>query len=191
MPTLTTPAVIGLVLALFIAGFFGYLATRAWRKFYQSPRMVLARIGQRRLSDLVIPDGMDGEIHVDHLLLTPHGILVLELRNASGALFAGENMDEWRVIDQPRRYSFRNPLPGLEARVHAVETISGEVPVFGRVAIAGQVKFTGGRPPRVAMLAEVAEEFSPRRSRKEKAKIPDEYLQVWERLRQAVKPAAT
>ena len=190
MPTLTTPAVTGLVLALLLAGFFGYLATRAWRKFYQSPRMVLARIGQRRLSDLVIPDGMDGEIHVDHLLLTPHGILVLELRNASGALFAGENMDEWRVIDQPRRYSFRNPLPGLEARVHAVETISGEVPVIGRVAIAGQVKFAGGRPPGVAMLAEVAEEFSPRRSRKEKANIPQDYLQAWERLRQTVKPAA-
>ena len=57
MPTLTTPAVTGLVLALLLAGLFGYLATRAWRKFYQSPRMILARLGQRRLSDLVIPDG--------------------------------------------------------------------------------------------------------------------------------------
>ena len=191
MPTLTTPAVTGLVLALLLAGLNGYLATRAWRKFYQSPRMILARLGQRRLSDLVIPDGIDGEIHVDHLLLTPHGILVLELRNASGALFAGENMDEWRVIDQPRRYSFRNPLPGLEARVHAVESISGKVPVVGRVAIAGEVKFTGGRPPGVATLAEVAAEFSVRRTTKEKVKLPEEYLQAWERVKRAVKPSAT
>jgi hypothetical protein len=191
MPTLTTPAVIGLVLALLFAGLLGYLTIRAWRKIYHSPRMVLGRLGQRRLSDLVLPDGMEGEIHVDHLLLTPHGILVLELRNASGALFAGENLDEWRVIDQPRRYSFRNPLPGLEARIHAVEVMSGKVPVLGRVAIVGDVQFTGGRLPRVATLAEVAEEFQAGRGRKERKSTPEEYLEAWERIRHSVRPATT
>ncbi|KPK60166.1 MAG: hypothetical protein AMJ59_07730 [Gammaproteobacteria bacterium SG8_31] len=190
MPTLTTPAVITLILAISLAGVLGYLAVVLWRKVYHSTRMVLGRLGRHRLSDLVLPDGMDGEIHVDHLFLTTRGILVLELRNASGAVFAGENLDEWRVIDRARRYSFRNPLPGLEARVHAVETLAGTVPVLGRVAIVGEVTFAGGCPRSVATLAEVAEEFNTKRKTAEATTLSDDYMEAWKRIREAIRQAS-
>jgi len=159
MPDLTTAELIGLGLAIVAAGLVGYAVVKAWRKFRHSPRMVLRRIGHRKLADLILPDGMDGEIHVDHLVLTDRGLLVLELRNASGALFGAESMDEWRVIDGVRRFTFRNPLPALEARIHSVQLLAGEVPVEGRVAFIGDLVFAAGRPPGVATLVEVATEF--------------------------------
>lgn len=185
MPTLTTPAVITLVLAVVLAGLLGYLCVVLWRRVYNSPRMVLGRLGRRSLSDRILPDGMDGEIHVDHLFLTRAGILVLELRNASGAVFAGENLDEWRVIDRARRYSFRNPLPGLEARVHAVEVLAGDVPVLGRVAVVGEVTFAGGCPPGVATLIQVAQEFHDGN----KSDLPEAHLEAWRQIEQAAQPA--
>lgn len=185
MPTLTTPAVIFLVLAVVLAGLLGYLCVVLWRRVYNSPRMVLGRLGQRRLSDRILPDGMDGEIHVDHLFLTGVGILVLELRNASGAVFAGENLDEWRVIDRARRYSFRNPLPGLKARVHAVEVLAGDVPVVGRVAVVGEVTFAGGCPTGVATLTQVAQEFQAGK----RSDLPEAHLEAWGQIEKAAQPA--
>ena len=68
----------------------------------------------------------DGEIHLDHLLLTPRGLVVIDLRNAHGAVFGGEQMDDWTVMSATRRYTFRNPLGALAARVHAVRRLAGQ-----------------------------------------------------------------
>ena len=76
MAELTTPALIALALALVTSGLLGYGVVVAWRRFNRSPRVVLRRIAHRRLADLVLPDGMDGEIHVDHLVQTGRGLLV-------------------------------------------------------------------------------------------------------------------
>lgn len=169
-----------------------------WRRFYGSTWMVLRRISKERLADVVIPDGVDGEIHLDHLLLTPKGLLVLELRNASGALFAGERLDEWRVMDGRRRFTFRNPLPPLEARVRSVDLLAAGVPVIGRVAIVGEVSFAGGRPDHVTTIAELACEFTEAAEPAEPEAFPEEgagesgtltIADAWQRVVAAAKPA--
>ncbi len=189
MPDLTTPTLIVLALALAAAGLLGYGAIVGWRRIYHSPRMVFRRIGHRKLADLVIPDGMDGEIHVDHLVLTDQGLLVLELRNASGALFGAESLDEWRVIDGVRRFTFRNPLPALEARVHSVQLLAGDVPVEGRVAFVGEIVFAAGRPPGVATLAEVAAEFHRQPRADGRPAAYEAWMEAWNRIREAAQPA--
>lgn len=191
MPDLTTAELTGLGLAIVAAGLLGYGFVRIWRSFRRSPRMVFRRIGHRKLADLIIPDGMDGEIHVDHLVLTDRGLLVLELRNASGALFGAESMDEWRVIDGVRRFTFRNPLPGLEARVDSVRLLAGEVPVEGRVAFVGDLVFAAGRPPGVATLEEVAMEFQrvPHALDDDSHKY-EVWLGAWNRISETARAAA-
>lgn len=160
MTEVSTSDLIGIAALVGVGALLAWCAWAAWRRFYGSTRMVLRRIGRERLTDVVIPDGVDGEIHLEHLVLTARGILVLELRNASGALFAGERLDEWRVIDGARRFTFRNPLPPLEARVRSVDLLADGAPVLGRVAIVGQVSFAGGRPEGVTTLSELADEFT-------------------------------
>ncbi len=190
MSNLTTPNLIVIALIVIAGGllFFGVLLV--WRKLNRSPRMVFRRIGHRRLANLVLPDGMDGEIHVDHLFLTDRGLLVLELRNASGALFGAESMDEWRVIDGVRRFTFRNPLPGLEARIHSVQLIAGDIPVEGRVAVIGTVVFAAGRPPGVATLAEVAEEFQRAPKDEGAAAVSEDWLGAWQRIAEVARVPA-
>ncbi len=160
MTDISTSNLIGIATLAVVGALLAWGAWAAWRRFYGSTWMVLRRIGRERLTDVVIPDGVDGEIHLEHLVLTDRGILVLELRNAAGALFAGERLDEWRVIDGARRFTFRNPLPPLEARVRSVALLADGAPVVGRVAIIGQVSFAGGRPDRVTTLSELADEFT-------------------------------
>ena len=136
-----------------------WLAVRAWRRHRAGPKQVFRRISAAQLVDVLIPDGLDGEIHLDHLLLTGSGILVVDLRNASGAVFGGEQMDDWTVLSSERRYTFRNPLGALEARVHAVRRLADKVPVMGRVVFVGDVEFAGGQVPGAVTLAELESEF--------------------------------
>lgn len=191
MPDLTTVELIGIGLAVVAVGLLGYGAVAIWRRVRRSPRMVFRRIGHRNLADLILPDGMDGEIHVDHLVLTDRGLLVLELRNASGALFGAESMDEWRVIDGVRRFTFRNPLPALEARVHSVRLLAGEVPVEGRVAFIGELVFAAGRPPGVTTLVEVANEFQRTPHALDgNPETREAWFSVWKRISETARPGA-
>lgn len=191
MPDLTTAELIGLGLAIVAVGLLGYGVVAVWRRVRRSPRMVFRRIGHRKLTDLILPDGMDGEIHVDHLVLTDRGLLVLELRNASGALFGAESMNEWRVIDGVRRFTFRNPLPALEARVHSVQLLAGDVPVEGRVAFIGEIVFAAGRPPGVTTLAEIATEFQRAPHAADgNSQTREAWLSAWKRISEAARTEA-
>lgn len=145
--------------ALVALGLIVWLALRRWRRFRAGPRQVFKRISAAQLADVLIPDGLDGEIHLEHLLLTPRGILVLDLRNATGAVFGGEQMDDWTVLSAHRRYTFRNPMGALVARVQAVRRLAGQVPVTGRVVIVGDVEFPGGRIPGTVTLEDLEDEF--------------------------------
>ena len=76
----------------------------------------LERIAFEAAHQVLVPDGMGGHIHVDHLLLTPRGFLVLDTRRVAGLIFGGDQMSEWTVMARGRRYTFDNPQPALYDR---------------------------------------------------------------------------
>lgn len=142
------------------AGLITWAAVSYSRRQQFGPRQVMKRISAAQLVDVLIPDGLDGEIHLDHLLLTTRGLVVIDLRNVHGAVFGGEQMDDWTVLSAARRYTFRNPLGALAARVHAIRRLAGQVPVTGRVVlVGGKVEFPGGRIPGVITLSDLEQEF--------------------------------
>lgn len=122
---------------------------------------VIRSIASEYTSELVIPDGMDGEIQLQHVLLTPKGILVMDLKQADGAVFAGEKLDEWTVMDGSKRFKFKSPLAALRARTAAVRAVAKDVPVQGRIVFEGRPEFVGGRPQQVCTLQELEQEFAP------------------------------
>src|SRR5690606_27488112 len=93
-----------LAVLLLVVGLVVFLRRR------QSLEVLLGRIAWRQLADVVIPDDVDGEIHLDLALLTARGILVLEVRRAAGTLFWGEQLERWTVLDGARRKVIDNPL---------------------------------------------------------------------------------
>jgi len=179
----------GAALLAFGAGaYFGYgvYQRRARRK---SLIARLNRIAYQAAHQVLVPDGMGGYIHVDHLLLTPRGILVLDTRRVAGLIFGGDQMSEWTVMARGRRYTFDNPQPALYDRVAAVKAVVGEFPVEGRLVFSNHGKFTKGMPKYVVMLDGIEVEFpvvdgnltSP-------AALPDS-AEVWTRLTAQLKPS--
>jgi hypothetical protein len=109
--------------------------------------------------DVLVPDGSGGHLHVDFLLLTGRGILVVDFRDVEGVVFGGEHMREWALMNGHRRTTFLNPLEALYDRVAAVRALAGDVPVDGRIVFTERAQFPKGRPPRVLRLASLEAEY--------------------------------
>ncbi|NGP54750.1 nuclease-related domain-containing protein [Thioalkalivibrio sp. XN8] len=166
------------------------LATAAvagwWYRRRDTLDRLLGKIAWARLVDVVVPDDVDGEIHLDLALLTPKGILVLEVRRGAGTLFWGEQLDYWTLLDGRRRDRIRNPLPGLRARRHAVHALAPRVPVSGRVLLLGPVEISGAGPPGVMTPEALAAEFA----RPPGAKVPPELGEAWAAVSAQARPLA-
>ncbi len=119
----------------------------------------LERVAFEAAHQVLVPDGMGGFIHIDHLLLTPRGVLVLDTRRVAGLIFGGDQMSDWTVMGRGRRYTFDNPQPALYDRIAAVKALVGDVPVEGRLLFSNVGKFTKGIPKWVLMLDGIEVEF--------------------------------
>ena len=82
------PVLIGVIAAAILL--LACLFWLAWRRSRRSTiRKSLAAIAIAQIDDVVVPDGMDGEIHIEHLLLTRNGVLVLNVAVAFAKLGYG------------------------------------------------------------------------------------------------------
>ena len=147
--------------AAIVLGTMLYLAYGAYTRRSRRKGLLarLERIGYQAAHQVLVPDGMGGYIHIDHLLLTPRGVLVLDTRRVAGLIFGGDQMSDWTVMGRGRRFTFDNPQPALYDRIAAVKALVGEVPVEGRLLFSNIGKFTKGRPKHVVMLDGIEVEF--------------------------------
>lgn len=143
-----------------------------------------------RLEDVWLPDGMGGHIHVEHLLLTARGILVINVKRYEGTVFASDRMNEWTVMGKQGRFAFPNPQGALYDRVAAVRQLIRDVQVTGIILFPSTADFSKGRPKDVILTAELVEQYrKPERSDVER--LTDAYAPHWERIREASQPADT
>jgi hypothetical protein len=158
-----------------------------WRSRRDSEAQQLERlfreIAVKQLTGVVVPDGDGGEIHLDQVLLTLRGIVVVHIKRVRGAVFGSDRMDDWTVIDGERRHTFPNPQGPLYDRVAAVKRISREVPVEGAILFTPGATFTGGVPRHVATLAEFRERYGSANGPGEDL---EDYLPAWQKLCDAV-----
>ncbi len=151
-------------------------------------RRTIAAISTEMLRDVVIPDGTGGQIHLDFLLLTRNGLLVLDLKDVPGSIFGSNRMEEWTVIDGSHRFTFPNPQGALYDRVAAVKALAQDVPVDGRVVFSPRGEFAKGIPDKVTTLPELAETYH-KPSREETRAVMDAFYPHWEKVRRAATPA--
>jgi hypothetical protein len=180
---------LGAVLLLLLAlGFFGLRAyqRRARRK---SLLARLERVALAAAHKVLVPDGMGGFIHIDHILLTPRGILVLDTRRVTGLIFGGDQMSDWTVMGRGHRYTFDNPQPALYDRIAAVKAVVGDVPVEGRLLFSNVGKFTKGIPKWVVMLDGIEVEFPVVDRGSPVAANSDQYVDAWSRLVAQLRPS--
>lgn len=147
-------------------------------------RMTLRHVAERLLRDVLLPDGVGGQVGVDALLLRDLRLYVLGILRAEGAIFAGDKMDRWTVIGKQQRFGFSNPLHRLQDQVFALRALVPEFPLEPRVVFAGHGHFPKGRPEGVQLLEEFAQPMR-RHGKHKPAALPANMEAAWTRLREA------
>lgn len=175
------------VVAVAFGVLLGVVATLGWRWYQQyrgrqRRRQRIEAIAVGYLRDVAVPDGSGGLLHVDYLLLTPRGLLVLEVRDVAGNVFGSDAMLEWTVMHAGRRHTFANPQGGLYDRLAALRQLAGEVPVDGRIVFGPGAVFPKGLPRLTLREVALDAEF-PLGERARAAQLAAPWLPVWEKLR--------
>jgi hypothetical protein len=162
------------------------LAWFVYRRRYSGNRLkkVLSEISHDRIDGLVLPNGDDGEIQIDHLVLTSQGLLIVDIKDAIGIVFGSDKMQEWTVISEERRYTFPNPQEALYDRIAAVRHIVRQVPVAGRILFLDGAEFTKGVPSLVINLDQLLAEFGEPDKNAAKFKI-EAFKPHWDLIRKA------
>ena len=147
-------------------------------------RRVLDDISYDRVDGILIPNGDDGEIQIDHLLLTSRGLLIVDIKDVAGAVFGSDKMEQWTVIGSTQRFTFSNPQPALYDRIAAVRHIVRQVPVEGRLVFLDGAEFTKGVPQFVSNLDQLQADFGEPDKAAGKFKI-EAFKPHWDLIRKA------
>ncbi|MEO0346116.1 MAG: nuclease-related domain-containing protein [Pseudomonadota bacterium] len=143
----------------------------------------LADVCHDQLTDVVLPKADDGAIHIDHILLTERGIVVVDSREIKGIVFGSDRMHDWTVMDGGRRYTIGNPQADLYDRVAAVKLVVTDVPVEGRIVFGSGADFSKGKPSHVLTEAELVASLPRVAGRSTQTRKAFEL--EWQKLREA------
>ena len=174
-----TPAWLLAAVLVLLIGWFIYRRKHAGDRL----KKILDEISYDRIEGLVLPNSDEGEIQIDSLLLTSQGLLILHIKDAPGAVFGSDKMQDWTVISEDRRYTFSNPQPALYDRIAAVRNVVRQVPVAGRVLFLDGAEFKKGVPSMVCDLDELLAEFGEEDKAAAQRKV-EAFKPHWELLRQ-------
>jgi len=86
------------------------------------------------INDLIL--GQSGETtQIDHIVINPRGIFVIETKNYSGKIYGSESQYEWtQVLAYGNvKNKLYNPLKQNATHVHHVKKIVGKLPVYSLV----------------------------------------------------------
>lgn len=94
----------------------------------------------------------DGTTQIDHLIISPYGVFVIETKNMKGWIFGSPNQAQW--MQQIFRYKqkFQNPLRQNHKHVAAVRELLclGPHQVHSVVVFVGDCTFKNSMPAKVA-----------------------------------------
>src|SRR5208282_6785135 len=130
-----------LAAAAALAGLFMLWRWERRRRARAARAAAVTRCGVEFLRDVLVPDGQGSALHVDFLLLTGRGVVVIDLRDVAGNIFGGDQMSDWTVMQRAHRFTFVNPQPGLYDRIAAVRALAPELPVEGRIVFTPRGRF--------------------------------------------------
>jgi hypothetical protein len=180
--------VIAVVLAVITIVAFMLWRWQMGRRMRAARALAVTSCGFEYLRDVLVPDGQDASLHVDFLLLTARGVVVVDLRDIAGNIFGGDQMTKWTVMHRAQRYTFVNPQTGLYDRIAAVRALAHELPVEGRVVFTNRGRFPKGLPRHTLMLDSLPSEF-PASDREAMRALLARWMPAWEAIKKAVRPS--
>lgn len=151
----------GLIIVLLFGNkpkFLGAMAERSLHKLLlkQLP------ISYQHYRNLVLQTAQGDLTEVDHLIVSPFGIFVLEVKNYQGWIFGNEKQPEWTVQHYRRKHRFMNPLrqnyKHTEAVKHALGLTADDASkVHSLVVFSSRAEFKTPMPANVLHIAQAAD----------------------------------
>ena len=181
---------IAIAIGVVVVAFLGVFGGRLWMLRRRDARRV-ARVTSGAadyLRNVLVPDGNGGDYHLDFVLLTSRGVVIIDMRDIIGNVFGGDQMTDWTLIEGARRTTFVNPQSGLYDRIASVKAIAVDTPVEGRIVFTRRAKFPKGLPRFTVMLESVAAEF-PQLGAAELEIAVSRYRPGWARIKEVCKPS--
>jgi hypothetical protein len=152
-------------LALVAGVLIGLGIALGWR-WYQRRRReralhaTVTSIAVDHLKDVLLPDGNGGFVHLDYVLLTLRGLVVLDIRDVRGNVFGSDQMNDWTVMARGKRFTFPNPQAALYDRIAAVrQYVDAQAPVEGRIVFLRRASFPKGLPRFTIGIDSLGSEF--------------------------------
>ena len=153
-PDLVTWSVVGLILILAV------VSQSVWIKECISEWKLngfIKNIGLESLHNVTIPDGMDGSIFIEYLILTPRKILLLGVKKYRGLIFAADEIDLWTQVIGKKSYKFSNPLRQLENDAIALNSKIENSKIEVKVLFINGSDFPKGKPDNVVSMMDAKE----------------------------------
>lgn len=107
----------------------GAILKSAWFKGKMGERAVKQLITRRldpsiyrEFSDVTVPTD-NGTTQIDHIYVSPFGILVIETKNMSGWIFGSKNQAQWTQTIYRNKYKFQNPLRQNYKHIKSLESL--------------------------------------------------------------------
>ena len=140
------------------------------------------------LNNIVLLDDMDGEIHIEYLLLTARGLVILDIKTSGGTVFGGNQMNEWTILTGHERVSIQNPQEALHNRLMALRLLVRDIPVLGHVLFIQGADFSQGRPDDVILPEEFIKLYE-KPAKAELERITEAFSPCWRAVCCSARPA--
>lgn len=138
---------------------------------------LLKNIGSKSLRNVAIPDGMDGNIFIEYLILTPQKIILLGVKKYRGLIFAADKIDLWTQVLGNKSYKFTNPLRQLENDTISLNSIVEHSEIDGKVLFINGSEFPKGKPDNVITIDELK-----KLNDEQSLDVPESLKADWEQL---------
>lgn len=159
------PVIAFLVVILLIVLFsLRYSSRVAERRGRQGERYVAHRLkkyirkhpSSQVLHDMILQTP-DGTTQIDHLMISPFGVFVIETKNLTGWIFGDENHSSWTQVLYKKKYRFQNPLRQNYKHQKTIKKLLnvGSSNIHSVVVFAGNSTFKTEQPDKVVTLRQL------------------------------------
>ena len=109
------------------------------------------------LDDVFLPIGESGTTQIDHIVVSVHGVFVIETKNYSGLIFAEANNPKWMQVLGKTKNQFQNPIRQNYLHIRAIADNLGipEEYIHGIVAFSDYAEFKTFMPEGVVFFGQV------------------------------------
>ena len=89
-------------------------------------RLVVDKEHTKRIDNIIIVDEYGNSHQIDHILIRPNGVFVIETKNWGGLILGDSSGDTWTQIIGDKHYSLLNPLKQNRTHCYVVNKVIGE-----------------------------------------------------------------